>query len=272
MNGIEDFLREDVGTEDVTTNAIVPAGHRSRAKIVAKAPGVLAGQGFAKEVFMALDRDIAYREHMKDGGTVSPGAVIATVEGTTRAILTAERVALNILQRLSGIATLTRTFVDAASGTKARILDTRKTTPGIRRMEKYAVTMGGGMNHRGNLTDMALIKENHIAVAGSIRRAVELVRARTPVSIEVEVRTMEELREAVEAMVEQIMLDNWDTVSMRDAVAFVAGRVPLEASGNMTVERVREVAATGVDLISVGALTHSARALDMSLLQEGVGA
>jgi len=272
MNGIEDFLREDVGTEDVTTNAIVPAGHRSRAKIVAKAPGVLAGQGFAKEVFMALDMDIAYREHMKDGGTVSPGAVIATVEGATRAILTAERVALNILQRLSGIATLTRTFVDAASGTKARILDTRKTTPGIRRMEKYAVTMGGGMNHRGNLTEMALIKENHIAVAGSIRRAVELVRARTPVPIEVEVRTMEELREAVEATVEQIMLDNWDTVSMRDAVAFVAGRVPLEASGNMTVERVREVAATGVDLISVGALTHSARALDMSLLQEGVGA
>jgi len=139
-------------------------------------------------------------------------------------------------------------------------------------MEKYAVTMGGGMNHRGNLTEMALIKENHIAVAGSIRRAVELVRARTPVPIEVEVRTMEELREAVEATVEQIMLDNWDTVSMRDAVAFVAGRVPLEASGNMTVERVREVAATGVDLISVGALTHSARALDMSLLQEGVGA
>lgn len=272
MNGIEDFLREDVGTEDVTTNAIVPADHRSRAKIVAKAPGVLAGQGFAKEVFMALDRNIAYREHMKDGETVSPGDVIATVEGATRAILTAERVALNILQRLSGIATLTRTFVDAASGTKARILDTRKTTPGIRRMEKYAVTMGGGMNHRGNLTEMALIKENHIAVAGSIRRAVELVRARTPVPIEVEVRTMEELREAVEATVEQIMLDNWDTVSMRDAVAFVAGRVPLEASGNMTVERVREVAATGVDLISVGALTHSARALDMSLLQEGVGA
>jgi len=271
MPAIEDFLREDVGTEDVTTNAIVPADHRSRAKIVAKAPGVLAGQGFAKEVFMALDRDIAYREDMNDGDAVSPGDVIATVEGASRAILTAERVALNILQRLSGIATLTRVFVNAASGTKARILDTRKTTPGMRSMEKYAVTMGGGMNHRGTLTEMALIKENHIAVAGSIQLAVKLVRARSRVPIEVEVRTMAELREALEAKVEQIMLDNWDTASMRDAVALVAGRVPLEASGNMTVERIREVAQTGVDLISVGALTHSARALDMSLLHEGVG-
>ncbi len=267
---IEDFLREDVGTDDVTTNAIVPAQHRSRAKIVAKAPGVIAGQGFAKEVFMTLDRDIAYREHKEDGEAVSPGDVIATVEGATRAILTAERVALNILQRLSGIATLTKVFVDAASGTKARILDTRKTTPGMRAMEKYAVTMGGGTNHRSNLTEMALIKENHVAVAGSIRLAVERVRARSSVPVEVEVRTMEELKQALEAKVERIMLDNWDTASMRDAVAFVAGRVPLEASGNMTVERVREVAATGVDLISVGALTHSARALDMSLLHEGV--
>ncbi len=270
MTAIEDFLREDIGTDDVTTNAIVPAGHRSRAKIVAKASGVLAGQSFAKEVFTVLDRDITYREHRKDGDALGPGDIIATVDGVTRAILTAERVALNILQRLSGIATLTKAFVDAASGTKARILDTRKTTPGMRDMEKYAVTMGGGMNHRRNLTEMALIKENHVAVAGSIPRAVELVRARSDVPVEVEVRTMEELKDAVEANVEYIMLDNWDTASMREAVAFVAGRVPLEASGNMTVERVREVAATGVDLISVGALTHSAKALDISLLHEGV--
>lgn len=268
---IEDLLKEDVGVEDVTTNAIVPTDHRSGAKIVAKAAGVLAGQGFAKQVFLVLDRDIAYREDRKDGDVLSPGDIVATIEGTTRAILTAERVALNILQRLSGIATLTRVFVNAASGTKARILDTRKTTPGMRMMEKYAVTMGGGVNHRRDLTEMALIKENHIAVAGSIGRAVELVRARSGVPIEVEVRTMEELGQALETKVERIMLDNWDTASMRDAVALVAGRVPLEASGNMTVERVKEVAATGVDLISVGALTHSAGALDMSLLHEGVG-
>jgi nicotinate-nucleotide pyrophosphorylase (carboxylating) len=270
MTAIEDFLSEDVGTEDVTTNAIVPADHRSSAKIIAKAAGVLAGQGFAREVFTALDRDITYRELRRDGETLSPGDVVATIEGATRAILTAERLALNILQRLSGIATLTKTFVDAVSGTKAQILDTRKTTPGMRSMEKYAVTMGGGVNHRRDLTEMALIKENHIAVAGSIDRAVELVRARSRVPVEVEVRTMDELAQALEAKVQRIMLDNWDTKSMRDAVILVSGRVPLEASGNMTVTRVREVAATGVDFISVGALTHSAVALDMSLLHEGV--
>ncbi|MDD3846764.1 MAG: carboxylating nicotinate-nucleotide diphosphorylase [Syntrophorhabdaceae bacterium] len=268
--GPQEFLNEDIGVEDVTTNAVVPDGHRSRAKIVAKAAGVLAGQAFAREVFVVLDKNIAYREHKKDGETLSTGDIIATIEGRTRAILTAERVALNILQRLSGIATLTRTFVDAASGTRARILDTRKTTPGIRTMEKYAVSMGGGVNHRRNLTEMALIKENHIAVAGSIGTAVGLVRKAADVPIEVEVRTMDELKEALEAKVERIMLDNWDTASMRDAVALVAGRVPIEASGNMTVERVREVAAAGVDLISVGALTHSAGALDISLLHEGV--
>lgn len=261
---------EDVGAEDVTTNAIVPPEHRSGAKIVAKATGVLAGHAYAREVFQLLDKDIDYREHASDGDTVRAGDVIATIQGRTRAILTAERVALNILQRLSGIATLTRTFVEAVSGTKSRILDTRKTTPGMRTMEKYAVTMGGGVNHRRNLTEMALVKENHIAVAGSIARAVELVRKLSNVPVEVEVRTMEELEKAMEAKVDRIMLDNWDTESMRRAVAFVGGRVELEASGNMTLERVSEVAATGVDFISVGALTHSARALDMSLLHEGV--
>lgn len=267
---IEEFLIEDIGVEDVTTNAIVPAEHRSGAKIVARAHGVLAGQAFAREVFMVLDKDIAYTEHKKDGDSLRPGDIIAAIEGRTRAILTAERVALNLLQRLSGIATLTRAFADAAAGTKTRILDTRKTIPGMRNMEKYAVTMGGGVNHRGNLTEMALIKENHIAVAGSIARAVELVRRKSGVPVEVEVRSMGELEQALKTNVERIMLDNWDTAAMHTAVAFVGGRVPLEASGNMTVERVKEVAATGVDFISVGALTHSARALDMSLLHQGV--
>ncbi len=270
LPGIEEFLTEDVGTEDITTNSIVPSEHRSSAKIIAKAAGVLAGQRFAREVFSFLDQEITYMELKKDGDALYPGETISTITGRTRAILTGERVALNILQRLSGTASLTRTFVEAAAGTKARILDTRKTTPGMRAMEKYAVVMGGGVNHRRDLTEMALIKENHIAVAGSIGEAVMLVRGASLVPIEVEVRSMDELKAAVEAAVDRIMLDNWDTASMKEAVKFVDGRIAIEASGNMTVERVREVAMTGVDFISVGALTHSAGSLDMSLLHEGV--
>ncbi len=267
---IEEFLIEDIGIEDVTTNSIVPSDHRSGAKIIAKAQGVLAGQVFAKEVFAILDKGIIYDEHKKDGEPIKPGDIVAAIQGRTRAILTGERLALNILQRLSGIATLTRGFVDAAAGTKVRILDTRKTTPGMRKMEKYAVTMGGGFNHRGNLTEMALIKENHIAVAGSIEKAVAMVRKTSDVPIEVEVRTMEELEQALAARADRIMLDNWDAKAMAEAVALAGGRVEIEASGNMTVERVKETAAAGVDLISVGALTHSVVALDMSLLHEGV--
>ena len=267
---IEEFLMEDVGIEDITTNSIVPTGHRSQAKIIAKATGVLAGQKFAQELFSFLDKEITYTELKKDGDLMYPGEQISVIAGRTRAILTGERVALNILQRLSGTATLTRHFVDAVAGTKARILDTRKTTPGMRAMEKYAVTMGGGVNHRRDLTEMALIKENHIAVAGSIEKAVMLVRQASRVPIEVEVRSMEELKTAVETGIDRIMLDNWDTASMKEAVKFVNGRIPIEASGNMTLERVKEVAMTGVDFISVGALTHSAGSLDMSLLHEGV--
>ena len=189
--GIEEFLMEDVGTEDITTNSIVPSGHRSNAKIIAKAAGVLAGQRFAREAFSFLDQEITYTELKKDGDALYPGETISTITGRTRAILTGERVALNILQRLSGTASLTRTFVEAVAGTKARILDTRKTTPGMRAMEKYAVVMGGGLNHRRDLTEMALIKENHIAVAGSIGEAVLLVRRASLVPIEVEVRSME---------------------------------------------------------------------------------
>lgn len=268
--GITEFLMEDVGVEDITTNSIVPPGHRSTAIIIAKVAGVLAGQKFAGKIFSFLDAGITYTEVKKDGDLLYPGETISIIEGLTRAILTGERVALNILQRLSATASLTRKFVEAVEGTKTRILDTRKTTPGMRAMEKYAVTMGGGVNHRRDLTEMALIKENHIAVAGSISKAVMLVRKASMVLIEVEVRSMDELKQALETDVDRIMLDNWDTSSMKEAVRFVNGRVPIEASGNMTLERVREVAMTGVDFISVGALTHSAGSLDMSLLHEGV--
>lgn len=267
---LRDFLLEDIGTEDVTTNAIVPENHISKAMIIAKAEGIIAGHQFASRVFKILEAGTVYVELKKDGERVKKGDILAVVKGKTRAILTGERVALNILQRLSGIATHTGRFVEAAGETGAKILDTRKTTPGLREMEKYAVRMGGGHNHRENLTVMALIKENHISAAGSITEAVKKVRGNTKVPVEVEVKNMDELKEAVELDVDRIMLDNWDLESTRKAVSFVDKKVPLEASGNMTVERVRDVARTGVDFISVGALTHSAQALDISLLFEGV--
>jgi nicotinate-nucleotide pyrophosphorylase (carboxylating) len=267
---IKDFLKEDIGAGDITTDAIVPEDHSSKAIILAKADGVVAGHGFAREVFRYLDRDIRYEEIRQDGDRVVEGDAVAAVAGKSRAILTGERVALNILQRLSGIATYTRRFVEAVEGTGAKILDTRKTSPGLRDMEKYAVRMGGGFNHRFDLGEMALIKENHIAVAGSITAAVKQVRSQSSVPIEVEVRTMADLREAVEAGVDRIMLDNWDIAAIREAVSLVQKRIPLEVSGNMTVERAREAARTGVDFISVGALTHSFTSLDMTLLQQGL--
>lgn len=267
---IESFLKEDVGAGDVTTDAIVPEDHVSKADIIAKADGVMAGHVFARQVFQALDKNIHYEDLKQDGERITEGDILATITGTSRAILTGERVALNLLQRLSGIATLTRRFVDAVEGTGVKILDTRKTSPGLREMEKYAVRMGGGHNHRLTLSEMALIKENHIAVAGSIREAVKRVRSQSAVPVEVEVKTMEELHEAVEAGVDRIMFDNWDTASIEDAVAFVSKRIPLEVSGNMTVEKAQEVAKTGVDFISVGAITHSFKSLDMTLLQEGL--
>jgi nicotinate-nucleotide pyrophosphorylase (carboxylating) len=265
---LREFLLEDTGGEDVTTNAVVSENHRSKARIVAKAGGIIAGNIFASQVFRTLDSGVDYKELKKDGEHVKNGDIIAVIEGRTRAILTGERVALNILQRLSGIATLTERFVGAVRNTGTKILDTRKTTPGLREMEKYAVRMGGGYNHRENLTVMALIKENHISVAGSIKEAVTKVRERTKVPVEVEVKNMDELKEAIRFDVDRIMLDNWGIESTREAVLFVNKKIPLEASGNMTIERVHEVAQTGVDFISVGALTHSFQALDMSLLCE----
>jgi nicotinate-nucleotide pyrophosphorylase (carboxylating) len=267
---IKDFLQEDIGAGDITTDAIVPLDHRSKAVILAKAEGVVAGHSFAREVFQSLDRDIQYKELKQDGAQVKRGEQVARITGKSRAILTGERLALNILQRMSGIATYTRRFVDAVAGTGVKILDTRKTSPGLRNMEKYAVRMGGGFNHRLNLSEMALIKENHIAVAGSIADAVKQVRSRFKVPIEVEVRTMADLREALEAGVDRIMLDNWNIGSIKKAVSLVKKKIPLEVSGNMTVERAREAARTGIEFISVGALTHSFTALDMTLLQEGL--
>jgi len=267
---IEAFLKEDIGAGDVTTDAIVPQDHTSKADIIVKADGVMAGHIFARQVFHTLDKNIRYEELKQDGERIAHGDILATIAGTSRAILTGERVALNLLQRLSGIATFTRSFVDAVEGTGVEILDTRKTSPGLREMEKYAVRMGGGHNHRLSLSEMALIKENHIAVAGSIREAVKRVRSQSAVPIEVEVKTMEELHEAVEARVDRIMFDNWDIASIKKAVALVDKRIPLEVSGNMTIEKVREVAKTGVEFISVGAITHSFTSLDMTLLQEGL--
>ncbi|MCX5811888.1 MAG: carboxylating nicotinate-nucleotide diphosphorylase [Proteobacteria bacterium] len=269
-NNLYDYLKEDIGSGDVTTNSIVPKGHTSKARIIAKEDGVIAGNTFAAGVFMLLDNQLLYEEVVHDGERVKKGDVIAIVKGKTRAILSGERVALNILQRLSGIATLTRQFVDAVEDTETKILDTRKTSPGHRIAEKYAVRMGSGVNHRSDLSEMALIKENHIAVAGSIKEAIKRVHANSKVPVEVEVKNMAELMQALEENVDRILLDNWNIESTREAVSYTNKRVPLEASGNMTLESVTGVAKTGVDFISIGALTHSFKSLDISLLHEGV--
>jgi nicotinate-nucleotide pyrophosphorylase (carboxylating) len=260
-----EFLKEDIGEGDRTTEWIVDVNHISRAAIIAKEEGVIAGQKYAGEIFKTLDPEIEYYEQKKDGNTVKKGDVVTEIYGKTRAILTGERVALNILQRLSGIATMTRRYVEAAAGTKAKILDTRKTTPGLRDMEKYAVRVAGGENHRITLSEMVLIKENHIAIAGSIKEAIRRVKDKG-IPIEVEVKNMEELKEATLEGVDRILLDNWEVESVKEAVDFLNGRIPLEASGNMTIEKAQGVAKKGVDYISVGALTHSYKSLDLSLL------
>ena len=268
---IRAFLKEDIGSGDITTDCTVSEDHTSRAHIIAKEDCVIAGHGIAKQVFEELDREMNYEVVVVEGAKARKGDVVCRIEGKTRAILTGERVALNFFQRLSGIATATRRFVDIVEGTGVKILDTRKTTPGLRVLEKYAVRMGGGYNHRFDLGEMALIKENHIAAAGSISNAVKCIRGKNLVPIEVEVKNMEELREALELGVDRIMLDNWDTKSTRKAVDSAAGKTPLEASGNMTVERAAEVARTGVDFISVGSVTHSFASADLSLLIVGAG-
>ena len=259
-------LEEDIGSGDVTTNSIVPAGASLRGRIIAKQDGVVAGLDVAREVFRALSNEIMFDAKVKDGSHVNKGDVLAEVNGEARALLTGERTALNFLGRMSGIATLTRQFVDAVAGTNATILDTRKTAPGLRTLDKLAVRLGGGENHRTGLFDMVLIKDNHIDFAGSITAAVERVRASgTGLPIEVETRTLENVREALQLGVERILLDNMKPETMREAVEMTKGQAKLEASGNVTLENVLEVARTGVDYISVGALTHSPRVFDVSL-------
>jgi nicotinate-nucleotide pyrophosphorylase (carboxylating) len=259
-------LEEDIGSGDVTTDTIVPAGATHRGRIVAKQDGVVAGLDVAKQVFLTLDERVTFIAKTEDGSKVTRRDVLADVEGPARALLTGERLALNFLGRMSGIATLTRKFVDAVAGTNAVILDTRKTAPGLRTTDKLAVRFGGGQNHRTGLFDMVLIKDNHIDFAGSITQAVERVRASgTKLEIEVETRTLDDVREALALGVERILLDNMPAAMMREAVAICSGRAKLEASGNVTLDNVLEVAKTGVDYISVGALTHSPVVFDVSL-------
>jgi nicotinate-nucleotide pyrophosphorylase (carboxylating) len=261
-------LEEDLGTAgDVTTDAIIAADAQSAAEIVARKAGVIAGLAVAEAAFRALDGDVQFTRLVPDGAKVEAGASVARVTGKTRTLLSAERVALNFLYRLSGIATLTAAYVAAVEGTGARIVCTRKTIPGLRALEKYAVRTGGGVNHRFGLFDAVLVKDNHIAAAGGIAEALGRVRARVGhlVKIEVEVDTLDQLREALTFKIDAVLLDNMDTATLTRAVALVEGRVPVEASGGVTLETVREIALTGVDLISVGALTHSANGLDLAL-------
>jgi nicotinate-nucleotide pyrophosphorylase (carboxylating) len=263
-------LDEDLGDGDVTTECTVSARARLRGEFLAKQNGVIAGLDVARLTFASLDEHLAFTAHAAEGEPVARGQVVATVEGLGRALLSGERTALNLLQRMSGIASLTRQFVEAVRGTRAVILDTRKTAPGLRALDKWAVRLGGGQNHRFGLYDMVLIKDNHIAaVGGSIAEAVQRVRAgdgrQRP--IEVEVTNADQLRQALALAprVDRILLDNMSLDDMRQAVQVANGRVPLEASGNVSLENVAQVAATGVDYISIGALTHSVRALDVSL-------
>ena len=275
LDSLHAFLREDWGTQDWTT-ASVP-DRPVEARVVAKADVVIAGLPIAREVFRAVDPSVEIRCLLQDGDGASCGADVMTIAGSSRSILMSERVMLNILQRLSGTATLTRAFVDAIAGTGARILDTRKTTPGLKLLEKYAVRCGGGFNHRLTLGDGVLLKENHIAVHGGIKAAVDAARRVSPnlIRIEVEAETLDQVRECLRIPeVDGVLLDNMTIDQMREAVALrnavalenaASRRIFLEASGNMSLERARSVAETGVDFLSVGALTHSAPASDLSL-------
>lgn len=262
-------LAEDVGRGDLTSAATIPADERLRAVMAAREPMTLAGLPLAEAIFRACDPDCVFSALMADGDTVAPGAVIARVTGNARALLTAERAALNILQHLSGIATLTASYVARISHTRAKLLDTRKTIPGLRVAAKYAVRMGGGHNHRMRLDDGVLIKDNHIARVGSVAAAIEAARA-TDVSasqfgIAVECDTLAQVQEAVDAGADRLLLDNMSLDQLREAVRLIAGRLPLEASGGVNLDTIRAIAETGVDYISVGRITQSAPAVDIGL-------
>ncbi len=265
LRAIRSALEEDIGSGDVTTESIVPVEAVMRGRVVAKQDGVVAGLDVAQAVYLTVDERIVFERKVEEGARVGRGQTLAIVGGPARSLLTAERTALNFLGRMSGIATLTRQFVDAVAGTGAIILDTRKTAPGLRMVDKLAVQRGGGQNHRLGLYDRVLIKDNHIDFAGSLMLAVQRARASAPtLEIEVEARTLDDVREALALGVERILLDNMTPPLMAEAVRLVAGRARLEASGNVSLENVRQIAETGVDYISIGALTHSAKVFDVS--------
>lgn len=265
LDTIQRALAEDIGAGDATTLSIVPPEATMRGQIIAKQDGIIAGLDVARAAYELLDSAVEFSPQLADGSRVTRAGVLALVSGRTSSLLTAERTALNFLGRMSGIATLTRQFVDAVAGTRAVILDTRKTAPGLRAVDKLAVKLGGGGNHRIGLYDMILIKDNHIDHAGGIEEAVRRAKAaRSGLPIEVEARTMNDVRVALSLGVERILLDNMSVEMMAEAVRLTNGRAKLEASGNVTLETVRRIAETGVDFISVGALTHSAKAFDVS--------
>lgn len=264
---VEQVLLEDIGTGDITSDSIVPYDLKAKGIIKTSEEGVVAGLDIAHLIFKKLDPEIIFQEKIKDGVKVARGKVLAEISGSARTILKGERVALNFLQRMSGIATITSKFCQEVKDFPVRIVDTRKTTPGLRVLEKYAVLMGGGYNHRFGLYDAVLIKDNHIAVAGGIKSAVNSVRKQIShtVKIEVEVENLSQLQEALEMKVDIVMLDNMELETMKEAVKIVKGKALIEASGGITLKKVREIAQTGVDLISVGALTHSVKSLDIGM-------
>jgi len=264
---IAQALEEDLGTGDLTCNSIIPSEAVTTGVIYTKEEGIIAGIPVAKRVFTFLDPEIKFTVRIREGSRVEKGTVLAELSGKAKAILLGERLALNLLQRLSGIATRTHRLVSLVGTEKTKIADTRKTTPGLRILEKYAVLVGGGSNHRFGLYDAVLIKDNHIKIAQGVGKAVELARKKVPhtVKIEVEVENLADVQEALAARADIIMLDNMSLEMMKEAVALIAGRALVEASGNMTEERIPQVVQTGVDIISVGALTHSVQALDISL-------
>ena len=260
-------LKEDITSEDVSTNAVMPENKNGKADLICKQDGIICGLDVFERTFKILDESSRFEANFKDGDEVKKGDLIGVIYGDIKAILSGERTALNYLQRMSGIATMTREYVNELKGYKTILLDTRKTTPNMRPFEKHAVTVGGATNHRYNLSDGVLLKDNHIGAAGSVTRAIEMAKAYAPFvrKIEIETETLEQVQEAVDAGADIIMLDNMDNETMRKAVALIDGRAQTECSGNVNKERLKEIAEVGVDFVSCGALTHSAPIMDVSL-------
>lgn len=260
-------LREDITSEDVSTNAVMPEDKQGRAELICKQDGVICGLDIFKRTFELLDETSRFEAYFKDGDNVKSGDLLGVIYGDIKAILSGERTGLNYLQRMSGIATITKEYMAELEGTDTTLLDTRKTTPNMRPFEKYAVTVGGATNHRYNLSDGVLLKDNHIGAAGSITKAIQMAKAYAPFvrKIEIETETLEQVEEAVNAGADIIMLDNMDNETMRKAVELIGGRAETECSGNVTKERLKSIAEVGVDFVSCGALTHSAPIMDISL-------